>query len=312
MKLYKIILPVVLLLSLTVITSCNIEPYEGDLSPTVENNPTIKQGTLKVDFDGKTFTSDVTSATLLNDVINISGFRGTNQEAIILTVFASKTGTYQIGVTKNQVEVNAAAYNTNTKLGTGDTWVGVTDFITSQGEVKITEIDTKNKTISGTFFFTGHNQSLGTKQFTKGVFDKIPYSTTVLPPNSNSKNSFFAKVNGVEFVEDGIQAVSLSLPGFSNISITATKNNLQTISLNLNSDIVVGDYTFSSVTPPLGQYNLSLTDANASQEEGSKLTITVHDRAKKRIVGTFKFTASPLFGGKSYEITEGSFDVTYF
>jgi len=275
-----------------------------------ENNPSGNKGTLKVDFDGKTFTADATSATVLSKVINISGFRGANQEAIVLTIFGSKTGAYQIGVTTNQVEVNGAAYSTNTKSGTGDTWVGVTDFTTSQGEVKITEIDTENKTISGTFFFTGQNQSLGSKEFTKGVFNKISYTTNALPSTGN--NSFFAKVDGVEFVEDAVQGAAVSLPGFSTIGISATKNNLQTIGLTLNSDIIEGDYTFSSFSPPIGQYNLSLTDGNVSQEAGSKLTITLHDKAKKRIVGTFNFTASPLLGGKNYEITEGSFDVTYF
>ncbi|MFD0990806.1 DUF6252 family protein [Mariniflexile jejuense] len=306
MKFQKSIVLAVVLAFTCLITSCNIEPFNDDYQ-SIENN---NKGLLKVDFDGKTFTSDATSATVLNDVINISGFRGVNQEAIILTIFASKIGTYQIGVTANQVETNAAAYSTNTKTGNGNVWIGATDFITSQGEVKITEIDTKNKTISGTFFFTGQNQNLGTKEFTNGVFSKISYTTEALPPSG--KNTFFAKVDGVEFVEDAVQGVATSLPGFSTIGISATKNNLQTIGLTLNSDIVEGDYTFSSFTPPLGQYNLSLTNSNVSQNAGSKLTITLHDKAKKRIVGMFNFMASPVLGGQSYEITEGSFDVTYF
>lgn len=305
MKLQKSIVLVVVLVFTSLIISCNIEPFSDDYQSVGSN-----KGSLKVDFDGKTFVADATSATVLNNVINISGFRGANQEAIILTIFANKTGTYPIGVTLNQVEANAAAYSTNTKTGNGNVWIGVTDFITSQGEVKITEIDTKNKTISGTFFFTGQNQNLGPKEFTKGEFSKISYTTDVQPPSG--KNSFFAKVDGVEFVEDAVNGIATNLPGFSTIGISATKNNLQTIGLTLNSDIVAGEYTFSSFTPPIGQYNLSSSNSNVAQATGSKLTITLHDKTKKRIVGTFNFTASPVLGGQSYEITEGSFDVTYY
>jgi len=305
MKLQKSIVSVVVLVFTFLIISCNIEPFDDDFQPGGNNN-----WQFKVDFDDKTFTADFVSATVLNNVINISGLRGVNQEAIIITIFANKTGTYQIGVTENQLEVNGASYSTNTKTGAGDVWIGVTDFVTSQGEVEITEIDTNNKTISGTFFFTGHNQNLGPKEFTNGVFNKIPYTTDALPPST--QNSFFAKVDGVEFVEDAVQGIASSLPGFSTIGISATKNNLQTIGLTLNSDIVEGDYTFSIFSPPIGQYNLFLGDSYVSQETGSKLTITLHDKANKRIVGTFNFTASPLLGGQSYEITEGSFDITYF
>ncbi len=288
-------------------SSCNIEPYEGDVSPEInENTPNVEAGALQVDFDGKTVSFDITSATVSNNVINISGLKSSSQEALVLNVFASSIGTYQLGVTVNQVEVNSVAY---ANTGSGKTWTSVKDFVTSQGEITITEIDETNKTISGTFFFTGYDSTSASKDFTKGVFNKIPYASDV--PSGNSNNTFFAKVDGVEFVEDGIGGALLSFPGTpSIITISATKNSFETISISVSSNITSGTYDFSTFDPPMGQYNLSLTEGTVS--DSGVLTITSHDIANKRIVGTFSFKASPLIGtGNSYEITEGSFDVTY-
>tara|TARA_R110002050_G_scaffold233063_1_gene368725 strand:+ start:8019 stop:8942 length:924 start_codon:yes stop_codon:yes gene_type:complete len=306
MKLLKTFVPTFLLL-LCCITSCNVEPYEDGTSP--ENNETetnTEPGTFKVDFDNKTYKADIVSATILDNVINISGLRSASQDAVIISVFTTTTGTYPLGITQNSVETNSVTY---ADPGTGNVWPSVKDFTTKQGEVTITEIDEVNKTISGIFYFTGYNVSQESKEFTKGVFNKIPYATNV--PTSNNGNTFFAKVDGVEFLEEGIGGALLSIPGTpSIITISATKTSLETISISVNADITDGTYEFSSFDPPLGQYNLSLTDGVVS--DSGTLTITSHDTFNKRIIGTFSFKASSILGtGSSYEITEGSFDVTY-
>lgn len=291
---------------ISLIFSCDIEPYEGGIpdnsNPGTNNN---EPGVFKVDVDGQTYIADNAVATVLDNVVNISGFKTSTGEVIILTIFGNSAGTYQLGVTQNQVEVNAATYS-----GNGGTWPSVTDFVTSQGEITITEIDRVNNTITGTFFFTGNNPTLAAKEFTNGSFTKVPYEDSL--GGNNGNNTFFTKVDGVEFVEDAIGGALLSLSGVPpTIMITATKNNIKTISISVTADIVMGDYTFSTFDPPMGQYNLSLTEGTVS-DDGGNLTITEHDVVNKRLVGTFNFTASPLITtGPSYEITEGSFDVTY-
>ena len=142
MKNFKIFYFFALLLTISFVISCNIEPYEGDVpenSNQGENNN--EPGVLKMDFDGQTFKADNSVATVLESVINISGFKTNTGEVVILTIFGNSVGTYQLGVTQNQVEVSSATYR-----GNGDTWSSVKDFITSQGEITITEIDRENKT----------------------------------------------------------------------------------------------------------------------------------------------------------------------
>ncbi|GAB1858313.1 hypothetical protein MHTCC0001_31500 [Flavobacteriaceae bacterium MHTCC 0001] len=293
------------IISFSILVSCNIEPFQGDINNPDDANPI---GVFRVDFDSETFIADQVTATVLNDVINISAIRGDNQELMTFTVFANSPGRYPIGVTVGAVEVNAAAYTTNSLGGESDTWIGATNFNDAQGEITITQIDTEKQTISGSFFFTGHHVSLEKKEFTNGIFTNVSYGTDVLP--GSGENSFFAKIDGEEFVEDGVNGAFISLAGQTTISISATKNNLQTIGLTFPGDIVPGDYSFSGLGVPIAQYNRSLTDSNVG--EGT-FTITSHDTTNKRIVGTFQFTASPVITtGPEYEITEGSFDVTYF
>lgn len=306
MNLPRFFLPATILLLTCFITSCNIEPFEDLGSEGIENPETnAEPGTFQVDFDNNTLTADVVTATILEDVINVSGIKTSTQEIFTLTLFGTSTGTYQLGVTTNSVETNSVVYNNATA---GEVWISVTDFLTPHGEVIITEIDEVNKTMSGTFSFTGYTPTNDSKTFANGVFSKIPYSTDV--PSSGTDDEFSALVDGEEFVEDGITGALLSLPGTpSIITISGTKNSIETISISVNADITAGEYELTSDVP-LGQYNLSFTESFVS--ESGTLTITSHDIANKRIVGTFNFVATSFLGGdESYEVTEGSFDVTY-
>ncbi len=297
--------------ALLFITSCNIEPFEGEIPEgEISEGDDDVPGVFKVDFDSQTYIADIATASISGDIINITGLRGANQEMVSLTIFASEVGTYSIGVANGITEINGAAYNTNSKDGTGDTWIGVTNFADSQGEITITEIDNQNETISGTFFFTGHHTELESKEFTNGVFDKVSFKSEVAPTSSN--NEFFAKVDGVEFKEEKINAIAASGGGISNLGIVATMNNdSRVISLNLDPDVVPGSYELKAFSSPTALYNKSRSEFFSS--ESGEVIITLHDKANKRIVGTFEFTASSFLNPEEkYEITEGSFDVTYF
>jgi hypothetical protein len=294
--------------ALLFITSCNIEPFEGEIpeGEIAEGDDDVS-GVFQVDFDSQTYVADVVTASVSDGIINISGLKGDNQELITLTVFASTVGTYNIGISDG-IEVNGAAYNTNSKDGSGDTWIGATNFLDSQGQITITEIDNEGETISGTFFFTGHNPDLGIKEFTNGVFEKVSFAVV---SSGSGENSFFAKVDGVEFVEEKINAISVSAGGISNLGISATIGSSRVLGLNLDPNVTPGEYELSTFGIPSGLYSKSFSESFSS--DSGKVVITLHDKANRRIVGTFEFTAkSFLSPDESYEITEGSFDVTYF
>ncbi|MFD2914378.1 DUF6252 family protein [Psychroserpens luteus] len=300
MKQFKLLFALLIVTSMTFFQSC---------SDSDDSNNGEAAGAFQVDFDGQTYVADVVSATITDNNLNITGLRGANGENIVLTIFGTSVGTYQLGVVSNQTQVNGAAYIEPNNTGSG-VFVAQTDGIESQGELIITAIDEVNLTMTGTFSFTGYNPNTDeVKEFTNGIFNQITYSDGLV---SVGDNTFFANVDGTEFVEDLVAGTSLNTGGMSTIAISATKNSNETIGLYFDADVAPGTYDFGGFGgTPLAQYNLSSSEFTIGD---GTFTISSHDIENKRIIGTFEFTASDPFGGSSttYEITEGSFDVTYF
>lgn len=152
---------VILLTLATVFVSCK---KDDDTSPTTNNNTdNTQQETpglfVKVNFQDRS--ADPFSAILKTDGIVITGM--IKNLAVELKVNATKTGTY------------------TTKLGTGHVinYAGVytTEIEGGDGKVSITEIDTKNKTMSGTFNAIVYEQGNSIKTYlTEGKFVDVPYT----------------------------------------------------------------------------------------------------------------------------------------
>lgn len=303
----KLLLPFISLVLILLVFSCVNEPFEGDIIDISDSNDTA--GLFKVEFDGQTYVADQSTAVIIDNSMTISGIRGTNQESVIITVLDTSVGTYQLGLFDIS-NSNGIAYSGAN--GSNDVWVSAINGVSgvSQGEVVVSEINEENQTISGTFNFTGHNSNGDSKEFVNGVFTNVSYQSGL---SNNNDNTFFAKIDGEEFLEDSIEGVQLQLAGISNIGLNATKNSGETISISLLADIAVGDYTFDGFgnLTNIIQYNLGGTNTHIGS---GTFSISMHDLANKRIVGTFECDAAPSIGSSStqtFSITEGFFDVTY-
>jgi len=133
-----------------------------------------------------------------------------------------------------------------------------------------------------------------------------------------STNSFFAKVDGVEFVEDLLLGSVSNFNGEQVIRITASKNiTYESIGLSFPHDIVPGSYslsTFSGGDVLTAQYNLSQTVLGYGGGGGTAI-ITSHDVANRRVVGSFSFIGDQVIDTPgaplTVAITQGSFDITY-
>ncbi|WP_046757959.1 DUF6252 family protein [Kordia jejudonensis] len=322
----KRLLSVLTIFSLILFTSCEDEALDLELqqlvnetnaaqNPTTGNptpgNPTT--GAFQVDIDGQTFVAETATASYIDGVVNITAFRNNNTEIVTITFLASSTGTYQLGISNpGAFFVNGAAYVM--EAGANGFVSSLPGNMESQGEINLMTIDETNQTISGTFNFTAYREetagNLEILEFTNGSFSNITYSGD-LSDISDPDSTFFAKVEGAEFVEDAINAIEIL--SFSNtVAIVAVKNNGQSISVTVPNDIVPGDYTFGfpSGTDPVGLFNES--DTESFLADTGTLTITVHDTATNRIEGTFNFTGTLLLDpSNAREITEGDFKVTY-
>lgn len=249
----------------------------------------------QVDFDDQTFFADEAEATLDEGKITVTGIRGPNGETVEIFINSDNEGTYDLGVTFNN-QMNLGSYSPDSN--SVDAWQSTNDSNFSQGQVTISEIDFFNSTISGTFDFTAYNSSGEAKDFTSGIFIDIPLE---------KGNAFFAKVDGVEFVDTDI------VPGINNfgwIGLLAIDANNQEMFISVRWNATPGDYPLNATTE-LSAFDYSPSFQDFHYGEGT-VTILVHNPDDNFLMGTFSCTALPHLGGVgTYEITEGRFCVTY-
>lgn len=139
--------------------------------------------------------------------------------------------------------------------------------------------------------------------------NQVNFTTTSTVVTTPTNNSFFAKLDGVNFVQTILFAQKISLS--NKISIVANRGGgAEAIGINFPADIAAGAYTFSAFGDYVGQYTLTVGDPGFAADSGT-LTITSHDTTNKRVIGTFDFTATSFLGTGSHKITEGSFDIKY-
>ena len=247
----------------------------------------------KVDFDGQTFFASDASAHIGDDRITITGFRESGGDEVVLEFFETSTGTYELG--NGTIQPNLATYTNQ-----NDLWESLDGTGQPQGQVTVSNIDMENLTITGTFNFTGHQNS-DTKAFTNGVFNQIPFTKS---------NQFFAKVDGVEFVD--VQIV----PGANNfgyVGLLAITDTGEQMFVSTRYNTPPGTYEFKqNLNEGQAWFDYSPSFEDFHYGEGT-LTIEIHNRDRNFLKGKFQCIALPeLTGVGTYEVTEGEFCVTYF
>ncbi len=124
----------------------------------------------------------------------------------------------------------------------------------------------------------------------------------------SGSESFFAKVDGVEFVESIISEIEAG----GLLSISAVTTSGSAIAIAFPNDITSGTYDVDLVSY-VGQYiNASVDPPIVTAADSGSIEITAHDTTARTISGTFTFIATPIGDTTpEYNITEGSFNVSY-
>lgn len=296
MKNIKIIGSLLLLFTALTFTSCENEPLDPELNldDFGNNNPTA---VFKADFSGSTWTATQSTAVISGNLIQIVGGKS-NGESFGFLINANAVGTYPA----NQ---NILAF---TPAGSefGYWSVNPDNETENTGSITITEINTTNKTISGTFSFKGYwsdidQTSILPVQFTNGVFNNIPYVN-----QSETNDSFYAKVDGTEFVDVDILTAEIQIESQDFISIAAQDANLNAITVSVRSNLSTGTYNITgNVGTDLVQAIYDFNDVDNQAVSGS---VTITSKTADRIKGTFSFVTD---GSPTYNVTQGSFDVAY-
>lgn len=130
------------------------------------------------------------------------------------------------------------------------------------------------------------------------------------PPTSSNK--FFAKVNGIDYQPafiNGFHTTSLQT-----LLLSGSMGDGEEIQMQIPVSLTPGSYAWGDPNGPflLAFYQRSDVDQDFAFANSGVLTIISHDKTQMKISGTFSFTTdSFLTDGSVFQITEGSFEITY-
>jgi len=307
-------------------TSCVNEPLEGDF-PQDDGSITIDEGEFRANVGIGNFSTGLASGVLSDtNLLTITGTVIETGESIILTLENPGVGTFNItaglGTQNSGVYIQTNPENPFVSDGTFGVF----------GQLNITDFDTQNATVSGTFSFTGVRVVLDvdgnpvldsngqptfeTEEITNGIFNKIPYTSEEQGGGGTPiTDEFFAKVDGVNFDAESITTSLNTIAGVSVVKIVAVNELGEIIRIDIPEDTGVGTYAMESLsdgTKLISLFNPATIGENLTSNPGT-INITKFNTFTGIIEATFEFTATdPLeLDPTVAEITEGSFEVDY-
>lgn len=253
-----------------------------------------------VDFNGSTFVASNYEAVITGGSIVVSGIRASNGDSVSFIVGGTTTGSYPAN---NNIIIYQPAGTEYGYLG-----INPSDENLNTGSIVITSINTTNNTISGTFSFTGYWSNFNEEgvlpiAFTNGVFNNIPYTS-----ENFTDDTFFAKIDGQDFVDVDIFTAISSAGSVELISVAGHDIDDNSITVSVRSNITPGTYQITGDSTDLVQmfYSRESTDFWERCMSG---TVTVVERTATQLECTFSGVVTD--GETTYTITEGAFDVQY-
>jgi len=287
-----------LFFSIFLVSCGDVEPID----PAVINDGINNTGetSLTATFNNQNFIATGFQAVKTGTTFLIQGFR-TNGSNFSFAVSGITAGTYPANSINNLIYYQPA--------GTEFVYWGFhpTDTNANTGAVVITQVDTVNKTVSGTFQFTGFwsntDDNLPSISFTNGQFSNIPYTEDAL-----SDDVFNATLNGQPFTTDLVAVSEVGTATQTFIVVSGIDAQGRVINVNLNSTLEAGTYAITSNIGNDVQLALKIPAQNLDAFANSG-SVTITEKTATRIKGTFNGTVTG--GGATYQITNGTFDVAY-
>lgn len=107
-------------------------------------------------------------------VLSVTGFTITGTsllgESLAITIKGATAGTYNLSPNLGSLSGECLCVYSTSMLPSANY------YTSTEGTVNLTEVDSTNKTISGSFSFTAYNLTLGTIAITNGTFSKLSYT----------------------------------------------------------------------------------------------------------------------------------------
>jgi hypothetical protein len=326
MKKYQLVKWILALSIIINFTSCVNEPLEGEF-PQEGDLINVEEGGFRAVVGINTFTADIATGNLTStNVFTITGEIIESGEKIELVVENPGIGTFNL--TAGLGTDNSGSYF---QTNTSNPYISAGAFGAS-GTLNITEFDTQNFKITGTFSFTGvrialdeggnpildsnGNPTLEIEEITNGEFNKISFTTEDEGGGETPINDvFFAKVDGVDFDAESVTTTLNDVAGVSIVKIVAVNEQGEIMRIDIPEDLGLGTFEMESLsdgTKLISLYNPASVGENLTSNPGT-ITITKFNTFTGIIEATFAFTATDPLGldPTVAEITEGSFEVDY-
>jgi hypothetical protein len=258
------------------------------------------EGIIVLQVDGKEWKSlkEKTSVMISSNLMNVSGIAA-DGSIITFTLQGKTAKTYAL----SQFSTSSAIFQQSVS----------SSFASNQGndpsaQVVISEFNTVDSIVSGTFKFTGFRIIDGKKvSITGGVINKIKLGKPII---SAGTGSLKCKIDGVKF-EAGLRYATKA-PIFEDIIFGASvSDSYPIVSFVLEKGINVGTHQIKALSS--SNYGNYIADGSGETylSTAGTITITKHDKTLEKIEGTFSFDCKRNNSTTIVKITEGTFVASY-
>ena len=267
---------------------------DGNNDGNNNNNPPASGLTAKI--DGAAWTSSLNIVTIKDGMTSIVGStaKGTT---LTINIVSDSTGTYQLD--DSSVHTAMLVDGSGTYTSAGDSLAG--------GEVVISDIDTTDSTITGTFYFDLYDFSGGKKSVTEGTFTNLKFTSgNNGGGGNNGDGTMQMDVDGTTWTPGTV--TSASALGLITLAGVDDGTNHKILFL-LPDTISTGTYEWADLGIMALTY-VTEDDIPLYPDSGS-LHITTHNTTTNLFEGTFDFEATDMGNSTSVSVTNGAFSVNY-
>ncbi|MEZ4795340.1 MAG: DUF6252 family protein [Flavobacteriaceae bacterium] len=302
--------------------ACQNEPLEGNFITDDGSNA----GDFTATVNGEAFDATITSGQLNDGVLLLSG-QDSSGNLIVLTISNVGECTFDLSL--------FSAFGSFIKVSDPGNGFVSSALLGGGGTATISAYDAENQTVTGTFSFVAVREvddgsggtTTETVVITEGVFNAIDFdvlSGSVQPNDctidddtilNDPDDSFFANVDGTEFVDIEFAAEEILLGTEPLIKVTAVDSNGGQIQFFIPPNLGIGTFAFEPILNGAvltGSYMAGDGSGTLTTGSGS-ITFTEFGFYTGKLAAQFSFTASdPLNNDPTIvEITEGEFNVDY-
>lgn len=306
-----------IIVALVTIIACQKE-LNGDVDPSLfDTTPVVVDtGKLQADVNGVRWVANntVVAQFIAPDTNGTPGLfllsaTSNNGRELNIGLIDSGVHVYSLFTNDTSFISNGAEYSDSTSPAKGSFYSSdsITPNRVKVGTVTITQIDTVNKTVSGTFSFKVYRQSdNSSRSLTNGTFTKVPYTKTggIIP--TPSTDTFHVKISDTLF--DAFSIIPINSSGTVSINGTDSTGN-KTVAVTFKDTIKPGNYTFDLFNRS-GVYTLNSTKIYTPTPGTGLLQILENNAVSKRVRGNFSFTGkNPIMASDTVQLKEGYFSV---